>query len=95
MRSQVFVTESCKLDKVEDKLTTPEKDTIDNPLEARVGDKLDGGFVVRGRLGSGSSALVMLVEKDGAEVVLKLASKTDYNDRLREEAAALRGPWWS
>ena len=32
----------------------------------------------------------MLVEKDGAEVVLKLASKTDYNDRLREEAAALR-----
>ncbi len=79
-----------QLDKVEDKLTTPEKDTIDNPLEARVGDKLDGGFVVRGRLGSGSSALVMLVEKDGAEVVLKLASKTDYNDRLREEAAALR-----
>ena len=43
-----------QLDKVEDKLTAPEKDTVDNPLDARVGDKLEGGFVVRGRLGSGS-----------------------------------------
>jgi serine/threonine protein kinase len=79
-----------QLDKLEDKLTTPEKDSIDNPLDARVGDKLDGGFLVRGRLGSGSSAVVMLVEKDGTELVLKLASKTEYNERVREEAAALR-----
>ena len=79
-----------QLDKVEDKLTAPEKDTVDNPLDARVGDKLEGGFVVRGRLGSGSSAVVLLVEKDAKEFVLKLSSHPDHNDRLRDEAALLR-----
>jgi len=79
-----------QLDKVEDKLTAPEKDTVDNPLDARVGDKLEGGFVVRGRLGSGSSAVVLLVEKDAKECVLKLSSHPDHNDRLRDEATLLR-----
>ena len=79
-----------QLDKVEDKLTAPEKDTVDNPLDARVGDKLEGAFVVRGRLGSGSSAVVLLVEKDAKEFVLKLSSHPDHNDRLRDEAALLR-----
>jgi serine/threonine protein kinase len=50
-----------QLDKVEDKLTAPEKDTIDNPLNARMGDKLEGGFVVRGRQGSESSANIRFV----------------------------------
>ena len=79
-----------QLDKVEDKLTAPETDTIDNPLDARVGDKLEGGFAVRGRLGSGSSAIVLLVERDSKEFVLKLSSNPDHNDRLRDEAALLR-----
>jgi len=79
-----------QLDRVEDKLTSPEKDTVDNPLDARVGEKLEGGFVVRGRLGSGSTSVVMLVEKDGKTMVLKLASNLEHNERLREEAAALR-----
>ena len=75
---------------IRDRLTAPEKDTVDNPLDARVGDKLEGGFVVRGRLGSGSSAVVLLVEKDAKEFVLKLSSHPDHNDRLRDEAALLR-----
>jgi serine/threonine protein kinase len=79
-----------QLDRLEDKLTSPEKDTIDNPLDARVGDKLEGGFVVRGRLGSGSSAVVMLVAMNGKEMVLKLASKNEFNDRIREEASSLQ-----
>jgi serine/threonine protein kinase len=79
-----------QLDKVEDKLTAPEKETVDNPLDARVGDKLEGGFAVRGRLGSGSSAVVLLVEKDAKEFVLKLSNHPDHNDRLRDEAALLR-----
>lgn len=79
-----------QLDRVEDKLTSPEKDTVDNPLDARVGEKLEGGFVVRGRLGSGSSSVVMLVEKDGKTMVLKLANKPEHNERLRDEAASLR-----
>ena len=79
-----------QLDRVEDKLTSPEKDTVDNPLDAQVGEKLEGGFVVRGRLGSGSSSVVMLAEKAGKEIVLKLANNKDHNERLREEASALR-----
>lgn len=79
-----------QLDRVEDKLTSPEKDTVDNPLDARVGEKLEGGFVVRGRLGSGASAVVMLVEKAGKEMVLKLANNAEHNERLRDEASALR-----
>jgi serine/threonine protein kinase len=79
-----------QLDKVEDKLTTPDKDTIDNPLDARVGDKLDGGFVVRGRLGSGTSSVVLLVERGGKETVLKLATNPEHNERIREEAGSLR-----
>lgn len=79
-----------QLDRVEDKLTSPEKDTVDNPLDARVGEKLEGGFVVRGRLGSGSSSVVMLVQEGGKEVVLKLASNIEHNERLREEASSLR-----
>jgi len=79
-----------QLDRVEDKLTSPEKDTVDNPLDARIGEKLEGGFVVRGRLGSGASSVVMLVEKAGKEMVLKLANNTEHNQRIREEASALR-----
>ena len=79
-----------QLDKVEDKLTAPEKDTVDNSLDARVGDKLECGFVVRGRLGSGSAAVVLLVEKDAKEFVLKLSTHPDHNDRLRDEAELLR-----
>lgn len=80
----------AQLDAVEDELTTPVDDTIANPLEAKVNDRLEGGFTVKNRLGSGSSAIVMLVEKDGKEVVLKLAAKADYNDRLREEYEILK-----
>jgi serine/threonine protein kinase len=79
-----------QLDRVEDKLTSPERDTVNNPVDARVGEKLEGGFVVRGRLGSGSSSVVMLVEKASKEMVLKLASSAEHNERIREEASALR-----
>lgn len=79
-----------QLDNVEDELTTPIDDTIANPLEAKVNDRLDGGFTVKNKLGSGSSAIVLLVQKDGKDVVLKLASNTTYNDRLRDEYEILK-----
>lgn len=75
---------------VEEELTRPDDDAIKNPLEATTGDLLSGGFRVKARLGSGSSAVAFLVERDSKETVLKLASSTDYNTRLRDEYDAIR-----
>jgi serine/threonine protein kinase len=73
------------LDKVEEELTEPGPDYIANPLEAKVNDRLEGGFIVRNRLGKGASATAFVVEKDGREVVLKLANDVDHNDDLLAE----------
>jgi serine/threonine protein kinase len=74
------------LNAVEEELTSHEEEKVENPLEAKSGDRLEGGFLVKSRLGSGSSAVAFLVERDGKEVVLKLANASEHNDRLREEA---------
>lgn len=81
-----------QLDQVEDELTTPdaEAEIVQNPTAASTGDKLPGGFLVRARLGTGSSAVAFLVEKDGKEIVLKLANDVEHNDRLRVEAETVK-----
>lgn len=79
-----------QLDDVEDELTTPFDDTLSNPLEAKVNDRLEGGFTVKARLGSGSTSIVMLVERDKKETVLKLASNIDHNKRLQDEFKVLK-----
>ncbi len=80
------------LNAVEEELTRPETDRniIPNPLEASVGDRIEGGFEVKSRLGSGSSSVALLVERDGKEFVLKIANSSDHNDRLIAEAEALK-----
>jgi len=78
------------LDSVEDELTRPDEGAVKNPLEAGIGDYLPGGFTVKNRLGTGSSAIALLVERDGKECVLKIASSPDYNDRLRDEAETVK-----
>ncbi len=78
------------LDLVEDEVTTPEDDAVDDPDTARRGDRLEGGLEVLRRLGQGSTSLVFLVRgTDGAERVLKLARHPDRNDLLDDEAAVL------
>jgi serine/threonine protein kinase len=79
-----------QLDDVEEKLTRPDPDYIPNPLDAKVNDRLEGGFIVKGRLGKGSSATAFVVEKAGREVVLKLANDIEHNDAIQAEAATLR-----
>lgn len=74
-----------RLSEVEAELTTPQE-IAQNPLDAKAGDLLPGGFVVKSRLGSGSSAVAFLVERDNKETVLKLANRPEHNERLREEA---------
>lgn len=78
------------LTRVEAELTTPEEDVVQNPTEAKTGDRLRHGFTVKARLGRGSTAVALLVEGDGTSQVLKVASDPANNDRLRDEAEVLR-----
>lgn len=79
------------LDAVEDELTSPsDDDEVEKPLDARKDDRLPCGFVVKRRLGKGSSATAFLVEKDGREVVLKLANGPEKNERIRAEGETLK-----
>jgi serine/threonine protein kinase len=54
-----------RLERVEAELTTPVSAALVNPVEARVNDRLAGGFVVKKRLGKGSTSVALLVEHDG------------------------------
>ena len=79
-----------ELEHVEDELTRPEERSGPDPLDARSGDELEHGLVMRQRLGKGSTALALLVERDGREHVLKLALSPEHNDRLHAEADVMR-----
>lgn len=71
-------------------LEPPEPGFVD-PMEARPGDLIDDRFEVVRRLGSGSSALALLVrEGDGREAVLKIALSARDALRLDAEARTLR-----
>ncbi len=61
-----------------------------DPLDARSGDELEHGLVMKQRLGKGSTALALLVERDGREHVLKVALSREHNDRLHAEADVMR-----
>lgn len=61
-----------------------------HPMDAEQGAELQGGFVVKRRLGSGSTALALQVERDGRIGVLKIAREEQLNDRVRQEGEILR-----
>ena len=77
------------LDAYEEQLTRPDEEPTAHPLEAKPGDALEGGLVVKQRLGGGSSAIALLVEHAGRELVLKISRRPDYNDRIIGEHATL------
>jgi len=74
---------------VEEELTSPSPEPVTNPADAKQNDRLQGGFAVSHRFGSGSAAIVFLVEKDGREMVLKLANKPENNPRILDEYDSL------
>lgn len=79
------------LERVEDELTAPpETRLLRDPTAAAPSDRLEGGWVVKHRLGKGSVAVVFLVERNGTEQVLKLALDPAHNERLLGEADVLR-----
>jgi serine/threonine protein kinase len=78
------------LEGVEDELTAPAPEEYVHPIDARVNDCLAGGFLVKKRLGTGSTSVALLVERDGKEGVLKVALDPSQNIRLVEEGQTLR-----
>lgn len=77
------------LDEVENELTSPEPDTIDDPSRAQIGDRLPGGYTVVRRIGQGACSVALLVERDGQDYILKAANDPEHNARLKDEAELL------
>lgn len=77
------------LDEVENELTEPEYDYVEDPTRAQKGDLLPGGYSVVRRLGEGGCSVALLVERDGQDFVLKVANDPDQNDRVMDEADVL------
>jgi len=77
------------LDDVENELTTPEYEYLDDPSRAQIGDLLPGGYMVVRRLGQGACSVALLVERNGQDFVLKVASSPDHNARVKDEADLL------
>jgi serine/threonine protein kinase len=83
------------LQAVWEEMTAPEPEPVVDPLMAHRGDVLDGGLVVQDRLGSGATALALLVarlseEENARPLVLKIAKDERHSDRLAAEADTLR-----
>jgi serine/threonine protein kinase len=79
-----------RLELVEEELTAPSEQFVEDPMLVQKGDILAGGFEVLHRLGQGGSAIAFLVERDGQEFVIKVANDPEYNDRLRGESEVLQ-----
>ncbi|HEY5865922.1 MAG TPA: protein kinase, partial [Candidatus Tectomicrobia bacterium] len=71
-------------------LTVPEHTFVEDPSGAQQGDLLPGHFTVVRRLGQGACAVALLVERDGQEYVLKVASTPEHNQRLQDEGEVLQ-----
>lgn len=78
-----------RLDAVEDALTQPENEQVENPNDAQQGDFLAGNFQVQRRLGQGATSVGFLVKQDGKDYVLKVSNDPEHNHRLEEEAEVL------
>lgn len=83
----------ARLDDIEEELTRPAAEWV-NPLEATKGDRLEGGFTVVKKLGGGAVAIVLLVESEGEQLVLKVSRKPEYNSRLKSEHEILGRLRW-
>ena len=78
------------LDRFEEEFTRPVEDVAPDPDAATAGSRLPGGFTVKRRLGTGSTATAFLVERAGKEHVLKLAVSPEHHGRLDGEAEVLK-----
>jgi serine/threonine protein kinase len=75
-----------------EELTRPTADAVAgaDPREAQKGDTLRGGLRVERRLGSGGTALVLHVRREGRDFALKVPHDAGCGERLLSEAKTLR-----
>ena len=78
------------IDEVWEELTGPPQASLANPLDAKPGDELPFGLKVSKRLGGGSSAVALLVERGSETLVLKIARRTEDNERVEAEHRTLQ-----
>jgi serine/threonine protein kinase len=78
------------IDEVWEELTGPPQESLANPLEAKPGEMLPFGLKVNKRLGGGSSAVALLVERDAERLVLKVARRAEDNERVEAEHRTLQ-----
>jgi serine/threonine protein kinase len=74
----------------EDELTRPDRPEVQSPEDAVQGMELSGGVILGRRLGMGSVAVAFEARRGEESFVLKWARKPEHNDRIEDEAAALR-----
>lgn len=79
------------VDLIEEELTRPDQEEIPDLLTVAKGTPLADGWQVEQVLGKGSTARALLMTKDGAKRVYKIALTDAGRTRLAHEAAQLRG----
>ena len=89
-RTGTVVEFLSELDDVENELTAPDHDYVDDPARAKAGELIPGGYKVVRRIGQGACSIVLLVEREGKEYVLKVANDPQHNARLKDEADVLQ-----
>jgi serine/threonine protein kinase len=75
----------ARLDAVEEELTRPPQESYADPLDAKPGETIRHGLKVLRRLGGGSGAFALLVQRKEEILVLKYAREPKYNDRIAKE----------
>jgi serine/threonine protein kinase len=78
------------IDEVWEELTGPPQESLANPLDAKPGELLPHGLKVSKRLGGGSNAVALLVERGEETLVLKVARRTEDNQRVEAEHQTLQ-----
>jgi len=77
------------LDSAEDELTAPPQDELADPLEAKPGEQIPHALKVLKRLGGGTCAVALLVERGDEILVLKYARDSKDSDRIEKEYQTL------
>ena len=78
------------LDSVEEELTSPPREPVADPLEAKPGDLLPHSLRVKKRLGGGTCAVAILVDRGEETLVLKYARRSEDNHRVEGEFHTLQ-----
>jgi serine/threonine protein kinase len=73
------------LDRVEEELTGPPRESLADPPNAKPGELLAHNLKVLKRLGSGTYAVVLLVQRGDEVLVLKYAREAKDSERLEKE----------